>query len=493
VLLGVYQTVIHLFKDFDRLSLGTAKPQNGGTKQEEGDASVQVRRFRDQLPTVLVYTINQSIVGLLISAVMYPLTVRSSVWKTTLVFLRPIYNLPRSNMLPASLPFSFSAILRCWLVSLMLLFAWTAANTVFSLFLVKNPLKNGKPLTSDSKDPNGSLLNGLKNKKLSIKVCRLSTLPTFNLLTTQCFAMWELAIIARDFPDRRKAIYEDIDRKDGPMWSQVYKICLETLKAIETSIDAYTTPPTPAPLTREPSPEQQQKVRTTDPPRDEAIFQPLPQRKGLRNQVEKAVNQAALSPGQASQLSPAAKKAVESAKQHLLKIQKDATGTDDTQSLFRDLALKVLHSAAGWPFRQHYRRRLAHAVLGAPYGEPSLYVNAAVAISQLAVNSLREDKYGHVQRDVAAIIRGLTGVVKKLEGFRAGLATHWTDVEGGRECPEVDEVLVALRDALGRLMEAFGPYARDLRLSLTDVRLAREAAGVVEVGEEMVEKGRDGR
>jgi hypothetical protein len=26
-------------------------------------------------------------------------------------------------------------------------------------------------LTSDSKDPNGSLLNGLKNKKLSIKVC----------------------------------------------------------------------------------------------------------------------------------------------------------------------------------------------------------------------------------------------------------------------------------------------------------------------------------
>jgi nucleoporin NDC1 len=178
VLLGVYQTVIHLFKDFDRLSLGAAKPQNGGAKVEEGDASVQVRRFRDQLPTVLVYTINQSIIGLLISAVVYPMTVRSSVWKTTLVFLRPIYNLPRSNMLPASLPFSFSAIFRCWLVSLMLLFAWTAANTAFSLFLVKTPLKNGKPLTSDSKDPNGSLLNGLKNKKLSIKVFCVPTLPT---------------------------------------------------------------------------------------------------------------------------------------------------------------------------------------------------------------------------------------------------------------------------------------------------------------------------
>jgi nucleoporin NDC1 len=132
-------------------------------------------------------------------------------------------------------------------------------------------------------------------------------------------------------------------------------------------------------------------------------------------------------------------------------------------------------------------------VLGSPYGEPSLYVNAAVALSQLAVNSLKEDKYGHVQRDVAAVIRGLTGVVKKLEKFAGELKTHWTDVEGKRECPEVEEVLAALRDALGRLMEAFGPYARDLRLSLTDVRLAREAAGLVGAEEEMAEVGRNGR
>ncbi|KAK4098238.1 hypothetical protein N658DRAFT_568877 [Parathielavia hyrcaniae] len=474
VLLGVYQTAIHLFKDVDRLSLGAAKPQNGGAKLEEGDASVQVRRLRDQLPAMLVQTINQSVFGLLMSGVVYPLTVRGPVWRITLFFLRPIYNLPKTNMLPASFPFSFSAILRCWLVSLMLLFGWTAANTAFSLFLVKNPVKNGKPLTSDSKDPNGSLLNGLKNKKLSIK----------------CFAMWELAIIARDFPDRRKAVYEDIDRKDGPMWSQVYKICLETLKSIETNIDAYMAPPaTPTPATTEPPPPEQ-KVRTTDPPRDEAIFQTLPQKRGLRNQVEKAVNQAAFAPGQASQLSPAAKKAVDSAKQQLLRMQKDATGTDDTQGLLRDWALRVLRSAAGWPFRQHYRRRLAHAVLGAPHGEPSLYVNAACALGQLAVHSLREDRYGNVQRDVAAMVRALTAVAKKLEAFRedAGLAIHWTDVEGKRECPEVDEVLDALRDALGRLIGAFGPYARDLRLSLTDVRLAREAAGLVgQDGEEMVQ------
>jgi nucleoporin NDC1 len=188
VLLGVYQTVLHLFKDVDRLSLGVAKPQNAGSKLEDGDASVQVRRFRDQLPAILIHTINQSFFGLLISAVVYPLTVRALLWKTTLIFLRPVYNLPRSNMVPSTLPFSFTALLRCFLVSIMLIFAWTAANTAFSLFLVKSPLKNGKPLTSDSKDPNGSLLNGLKNKKLSIKVRGiLAGFIALRLLTTLVF------------------------------------------------------------------------------------------------------------------------------------------------------------------------------------------------------------------------------------------------------------------------------------------------------------------
>lgn len=169
MLLGVGQALQHLFKDTDRLSLCGTKP-DGNAKAEEGDSATQIRRFKDQLPSVIINTINQSVLGLLISIVVYPIFLRGTIWRSMMMFLRPIYNLPRTNMVPATLPFSFSTIIRCWLVSLMLLFTWTAANTAFSLFLVKSPLKNGKPLTSDSKDPNGSLLNGLKNKKLSTKV-----------------------------------------------------------------------------------------------------------------------------------------------------------------------------------------------------------------------------------------------------------------------------------------------------------------------------------
>jgi nucleoporin NDC1 len=290
--------------------------------------------------------------------------------------------------------------------------------------------------------------------------------------------MWELAFIARDYPDRRKAIYEDIDRKGGPMWTQIYGICLEVLKSIETRIDNYGKPAAPAAAATTEGKDEPKKRFTSPPKKEDGIFQGTPQKPKFLEEVEKVVHNATVAPGQGSQLSPIAKKALASGKTHLLKVQKDITGSDDPHSLFKELSLKVLNSSAGFPFRKEYGRRLAHAVLGAPYGEPSIYINAISALSLLASHSLIEDKYGNVQRDVATIIRTLTSITKKLETFSAGLPLHWTDVSKERKCEEVDSVLEAFKEALGQLAQEFSPYQRDLRLSLTDMRLAREAAGV---------------
>lgn len=74
-------------------------------------------------------------------------------------------------MVPASLGgMSLALWVRIFYTSTMLMFLWLAGNKMFSLFLVRAPVKNGNPLTSESKDPNGSLLVGLRSKKLPIKV-----------------------------------------------------------------------------------------------------------------------------------------------------------------------------------------------------------------------------------------------------------------------------------------------------------------------------------
>ncbi|KAK0639409.1 nucleoporin protein Ndc1-Nup [Cercophora newfieldiana] len=455
VILGLYQGVVHLFRDEDRIILGTARPGKGTVEKQPAESPIW--RVVAELPRVAAVSLNQSFFGVLLSMFVYTVFLRSNIWRMMLFFFRPIYNLPRTNLLPSSLPFTLSALGRSFFASFMLLVLLNTGNTAFSIFLAKEPLKNGKPLSSDSKDPNGSLLNGLKSKKDPIK----------------CFAMWELAFIARDYEDRRKAIYEDIDRKGGPMWTQIYGICLEVLKGIESRIDSYGKPSAPSPTETE---KVEPKKRTTAPPKEDAIFQSTPQKPKFLEEVEKVVNQATVAPGQGSQLSPLAKKALESGKTQLLKVQKEVTGSDDPQGLFKELALKVLNSAAGWPFRREYGRRLAHAVLGAPYGEPSIYINAVTALSLLAAQSLTEDKYGNVQRDVATIIRTLTTITKKLETFSANLTPHWTDISGSKSCPEVEGVLAAFKEALGQLIKEFAPYQRDLRLSLTDMRLAKEAA-----------------
>src|SRR6478609_8451686 len=116
--------------------------------------------------------------------------------------------------------------------------------------------------------------------------------------------MWELALIARDFPDRRKTIYEDIDRADGPIWNQISARCLDVLKGIETRIDAYGKPAHPTPAATAPV---EPKLRTTAPPRDEAIFQSTPPKTQFLAEVESLVNNATTAPGQPSQLSPLAK------------------------------------------------------------------------------------------------------------------------------------------------------------------------------------------
>lgn len=458
IILGCAQAFRHLFCDKDRLTLGVVKAGNGA---KQGGNGIQLVQFvKEAGPNVVIQGATLAACSIGLSIFIYPFVLRGFVWRTTLFFLRPFYNLPRTNMLPSTWPFSSWTLVQCFLVGFMLSFAWLAGNEAFSTFLVREPLKNGQPLTSESKDPNGSLLNGLKSKKLAIR----------------CFAMWELAFIARDYEIRRKGIYEDLDRKDGPMWSQVYAICLEAIRSMEARIDNYGRAPAAAPAA--PAAPTQEKRRSTQAPKQDAILQSTPQKNTFRNEVEKVVNHIATDPSQPSQLSPLAKKAMESAKEGLLHISKEATGSDDPQSLFRDIAMQVLNTPLGWPFRQQFSRRLTAVVLGTPYGEPSLYVNAINALSLLAVQSLKEDKYGNVQRDVATIIRTFTTVTSKLESFKQGFPLHWTDVEKKRACPEVEVVLQALRDGLTSLIEAFGPYARDLRLSLTDMRLAKEAAGI---------------
>ena len=169
VILGITEAALHLFYDNDRLSLGIVKPKGA---QQTGDNVNQLKElFMVQPLHLLARSIVTAGSAVFLSFFVYPIFMRRLVWRTTLFFLRPFFNLPKTNMLPTSWPFTnASVVVSCIIAGFLLSVLWQVGNAAFSIFLVKEPLKHGKPLTSESKNPNGSLLNGLKAKKLSIKV-----------------------------------------------------------------------------------------------------------------------------------------------------------------------------------------------------------------------------------------------------------------------------------------------------------------------------------
>jgi hypothetical protein len=295
----------------------------------------------------------------------------------------------------------------------------------------------------------------------------------------KAFAFWELAYIAERFEGRRKAIFEDIDRKGGSTWSQILQLCLEVINGVVLRIGDYERPPVAAPAAAPP------KQTSTGLPR---LAQPLPAKNlfsapaepSRREFAAQAVSNFAKEHGQSpnSGLSPKAKRLRDAAENAILTPrQKEALANQGVLGgLFRDWALWFLKSAAGWPFRQEYRRRIAAIVIGSPYGDIGLIVDAIDSLTRFAVCSLTEDKYGNVQRDVKLIIQTLTQTITTLQAFKSRLGIHWTDIEAKQETPEVDAILVALKAGLSNLIDSFENYSVELRLSQSEMRLAREAA-----------------
>ena len=192
-----------------------------------------------------------------------------------------------------------------------------------------------------------------------------------------------------------------------------------------------------------------------------------------------------------SSLSPRAKMMLEKAESAILTPkQKDELASHGLSGLFKDYSIWFLEKPFGRPFRQIYRRKIAAVVLGSPYGDVGIIVDAIDALTRLAVCSLTEDKYGNVQRDVKLIIRTLTSTVNSLEAFEKNLGFHWTDVQKIRESPEVDTILAALKGGLNELVDAFGNYSDDLRLSQSEMRMAREAMTIPTLDKREMEERR---
>jgi nucleoporin NDC1 len=471
--LALVQTACHLIYDYDRLDLPTIKTAQA-VPEEQNEQTAQtpelpIDKVKKGLLRIGVTVLSRSIGLTLIMPLVYSMTVRKTFWSITLWFAKIFWNLPRTSVLPSVMPYHIRVLFRTFWAGLMLSALWEVSNLLYTAFVAQPPLKKDRPITYESKDPNGSLLTGLNAKKLQ----------------TRAFAFWELVLIAEKYEGRRKAIFEDIDRPGGSSWKQIMTACLGTTKAMDNrilSLNPLASPTEPVPEDDGRTPQIVEAIRGTNVEQDNP--QPLPRlTRDIRKEniwanpppatsvVEKVGNVAKLvgnSP-QAADATTMGQQLLQDATQNI------STAEQGIWAVLAPYTKQFLQSPFGAPFRKTMHRRLNSIVLGQPYGNAGIIIDAIEVLRRLTLCSLKEDSYGHVSKDIPEIIQALTTSIGLLEGLRGRLQPHWTDVVQQNASPEVGLIIQQLKAALKDIVTAFDPYFRDMGVSRTMVSAAQDA------------------
>lgn len=474
--LAAAQAVVHLYRDYGRLRIPFSSPSSAeGTPPR----SRRVALKKCLLP-MTHDTFTRIGFFLIFGNATYFLFFRHTAWKVGYPLARiSDATISGYRPRPGFNPFELSG--RMAVEGALLVYLWECTNAAMTIYLSKEPVKKDaehkpKPITSDSKDPNGSLLTGLRAKK---------DLP-------RTFAFWELAIISQKFEDRRKTIYTELDR---PTFKEILDACLAEITAVKARIESVSAPPPPPPPTELEQARQRAKFGYSNRPliaeplKDDDIFAPADAPDGRAAKHFRRAKDFAKQHGK----SPGPHPFAPLVNEEIPRLIENTAQRLPPATAVHGWCQQALRSPAGAPFRQTFARRAAAVICGSPRSHATTVVNAITAITQLSLRSIKEDTYGVVNRDVVLVIRALATVLASVDRFvKQDLDVHWTDVafdakESRRykNLGEVGEVAKALKQGLQAVLTQFEMYLRGMEMSEKEIREAKELlAGVRVAGEE---------
>lgn len=164
--LALMQSCLHLYYDYDRvhLPITNTKPESAS---DQGPHVVvpPLVQLRARLPLLLQRAIPRALLIIVLGPIVYSLFVRRMAWSWSMFFAKMFWNVPKSSDPPKIPPYHISILVRSVTSSFLLILLWEISNATFEAYVAQEPLKMDRPVTADSRDPNGSLLTGLKAKK----------------------------------------------------------------------------------------------------------------------------------------------------------------------------------------------------------------------------------------------------------------------------------------------------------------------------------------
>lgn len=508
IILALGQSLWHVYRDEDEIPMPIRKASAIKTKDGTVVSAVEPPRnqIRRNLPSIAKSATAKASILYGVGFALYFLVIRSVIrkanhahnsyfdrlhaWNFSFSIARYIFFLHRYTP-PTGIYPLFDITSRTLYSTFLLTFLWDFANIAFDAYIAQEPLRKGRPITDASKDPNGSLIRGLDHR----------------LKTAKAYAFWELWLITQRFPDRRKSIYADIDR-NPTSWKQVSELCLREIRGVSDRISAFIesqssasepkSVSTPGPADTMPlgtHQTQSEKEKIVPPLKTDPILAATPLPKTRTQRAAQLASNLARQQGQSTSPPRPLHEAQRALNYSAKKLLPPSTlkEIEDAPKTVRQKAggLVMWLVSATWPgslMRLTFPKRATAVVCGTPTSRTGIIVDAVLSLSKLVTESLREDPYGQVAKDVRSIVTSMMRALKDVRGFMLeGLQPHWTDV-GFRESErqtveEVNYVEDALREGLTSVLGAFGEYAAGVGLSEGELQEAKRLVAVKEMEE----------
>ena len=457
--LAAAQSARHVYQGSSFIHIPIETPPSGAEKDR---ATHPVLPISTQLQASIlrIATVSPIISGAvaLTAPVFYTFLFRQSLWAIHLEFAKPFFNLSRAHARAVGYPpCNPSLMYKSFWVGMLLHSTWEGTSRLLKLYFVQSPIKKDSPLSAGSKDPNGTLLNGLKAKKPVVKT----------------FAFWELAIIAQFMPERRKAIFSDIDRAGGPRWAQILEVSLDVLRDITKRIETKNTAGNDAIQQPASAPEIQTLPRLVAGPSTKQILANSPRPSSRTQQAEQLISAGAKRLGQSPHpWSPPVKDLLDYSRKPLSLKTAAEYLPKEWLSVFQ-----IGH--IGQLFRSTPASKANVLVFGSPVANAALIVDATESITKMLIASLSEDVYGKVVSGVPESVRTFTSTINSIEKVVRG-----NPAKEESEVSEVTIVLAHLRSGLKELLSAFQLYLADVGLGVVELNAAKKAANLVPREEE---------
>ncbi|RMZ88340.1 hypothetical protein DV736_g4425, partial [Chaetothyriales sp. CBS 134916] len=444
VLMGITHAFRHLYYQHSTLRIPIAPPPTPDVKDQRTHPVVDLSiQFKQQVHSLVWRNLLISGAVTVAAPFIYTAFLRQSAWMVQLSFAKLFFNLSRSNARPTGFPPLVGMLPRTFFLAMLLGLTWEVSCFLFLAYMATPPTNKGKPLSDFSKDPNGTLYTGLRAKRDLIKT----------------FAFWELAIIAESQGERRKAIFDDIDRPTGPIWASMLDEALKVIKGIDERIEG------PAAM-KASQPTDQAPLKSLPkllPPPDKTNVVAKP-KAGVsrRAKIAGLLSDEAIKIGSSSHPMESPLSNVGRAVERV--------GHGQASPLERVITT-ARNSSVGWLFISTNAAAVKGKVLGSPFGNAVLIVDAIESTTKVLVASMQDDNYGKAIRGVPLAVKQFTKTITLIDAL-----LEKTPPNDG-DNTEVSIIYGRLKAGLTELLSAFQQFLFDTGLSVAELNDAKRAAG----------------